>query len=402
MRSSGALSRGDAVGLATPEVVGTLDALNLLNLDEPGPWPGEPEGESAWIVDWASVEERIDRRVVLEPEYGIHRSWAPVREELLSRAGKGIHVPPPDVLDALAWYLPIHNFGYGWGIYVRESAVLMLASAILSRVDASRRGDPDAIYGAVRTGLAVLYLHEAFHHKAESFSIRLEIVEHARRHQPYFQGVYGKLRAAGSDDLLEEALACAEMYRRMQERVYRRSIPEDIWEAARKMVLDWLPTLPPGYRRSPAYIGNEAFDKAENLLSSQIHEGREHPMRRPEEWNLMPHGYHGLFNCKTVTHVLVPLGATPIIPWFGESAAPLSMSTDAAVKLAMGEGYAIVPGGGKGSHIKLQATGRPMIILPANRESLSPRVLSSVAAALGRSSIRDLRRRHDRDGGVGE
>lgn len=60
----------------------------------------------------------------------------------------------------------------------------MLAGAVLSRADPSRRDDPDAIYGAVRAGLAVLYLHEAFHHKAESFAIRLEIVEHDRRLRP--------------------------------------------------------------------------------------------------------------------------------------------------------------------------------------------------------------------------
>lgn len=212
------------------------------------------------------------------------------------------------------------------------------------------------------------------------------------RHQPYFQGVYGPLRAAQSDKLLEEALACAEIVRRMRdEDVYKRSIPPDIRRAARATVGDWLPTLPPGYRKAPAHIADAAFDKAINLLSSQVHEGRQRPMRRSEEWRLMPHGYHGLFSCKTVTHVLVPLGTRPIIPWFGEPPAELSMSTDAMVKLAMSEGYSIVPGGGKGSHIKLRADGRPMIILPAGRKSLSLKVLVSVAAALGRSSIKDLR-----------
>jgi hypothetical protein len=32
------------------------------------------------------------------------------------------------------------------------------------------------------------------------------------------------------------------------------------------------------------------------------------------------------------------------------------MSTDAMVKLALDEGYAIVPGGGKGSHISCERT----------------------------------------------
>jgi hypothetical protein len=376
--------------LATPEVVETLDALDLLDLDAPGPWPGEPEGGSAWSIDWRRVERRDADLEKFSAEAG-QRAWEPVREDLLSRSRRGVHVPPPDVFDALAWYLPIHHFGYGWGIYIRESAVLVLAGSVLSRLDPPRRADDDAIHGAVRAGLSILYLHEAFHHKVESFAIRLEIVEHARRYYPYFQGVYGPLRAAGSGEVLEEALACAEIMRRMRaEEVYQRGIPRDVQHAARAMLGDWLPTLSPGYREAPAYVAEVPFGKARNLLSSQIHEGRRRPLRRNEEWHLVPHGHHGLFDCQTVTHVLVPIGTTPIIPWFGQPAAPLSISTNAMVKLAIGQGYAIMPGG-KGSHIKLRADGRPMIIIPANRESLSPRVLASVAAALSLSSLGSLR-----------
>jgi len=378
------------VGLAIPEVVGTLDALDLLDLDEPGPWPGEPEGESVRPIDWTSVEKRPGQREtgLTDPWYHTGRSWERVRQELQSR-GKGVQVPPPDVFDALAWYLPIHYYGYGYGIYIRESAVLERAAAILSRFEPSRRGELDAIEGVVRAGLAILYLHEAFHHKVESFAIRLEIVEHGRRYHPYFKGVFGPLRAAGSDELLEEALACADIIRRMRtENVYQRSIPSDIQHAAQAYLLDWLPTLPTGYRKAPDYLKDPAFDQARNILSSQIHEGRQHPMRRADEWHLMPHSYHGLFDCKTVTHVLVPVGTTPLIPWFGEPLA-LSMSTE-AVKRVISAGYAIVPGGGKGSHIKLRAAGRPMIIIPANRKSLSPNVLNSVKTALDLRSVKDL------------
>ena len=249
------------MGLATPEVVGTLDALDLLDLDGPGHWPGEPDGESAWAVDWPRAEEswRRDDELSVDPA---GRIWGEAREELLSRAGRGVHVPPPDVFDALAWYLPIHNFGYGWGIYIRESAVLMLGGSVLSRIEPSRRGEYDAIYGAVRAGLSILYLHEAFHHKVESFAIRLEIIEHARRHRPYFQGVYGQLRAAQSDELIEEALACAEIVRRMAtEDVYKRSIPPDVRRAARATMGEWLPTLPSGYRRAPAYAATRFWRK---------------------------------------------------------------------------------------------------------------------------------------------
>lgn len=378
------------MGLTTPQAVETLAALDLLDLDTPGPWPGEPEGESAWSIDWTAAEEPYVQSDAIDfvPESD---AWESARDHLLSRSGRGVHVPPPDIFDALAWYLPIHHFGYGWGIYVRESAVLMLAASQLSHLDESRRRDHDAVFGAVRAGLAILYLHEAFHHKVESFTIRLEIIEHARREQPYFKNVYGPLRAAGSDDLIEESLACAEIVRRMRaEGVYRRSIPPDVRRAARAMLGEWLPTLPPGYRRALTYTADTPFANARNLLSSQIHEGRQRPLQRNDEWHLVPHGFHGLFNCNTVTHVLVPFGSTPIIPWFDQQAAPLSISTTAMIKLVAAQGYAIVPGG-KGSHIKLRAEGRPMIILPGNRESLSPRVLAAVAAALNLPSLGSLR-----------
>ncbi|MHB1594777.1 MAG: hypothetical protein ACYCU3_11415 [Streptosporangiaceae bacterium] len=294
------------------------------------------------------------------------------------------------MFDALAWYLPIHSFGYAWAIYVRESAVITLAAAVLSRVDPARREEFDAMHGAVRAGLSILYLHEAFHHKVESFAIRLEVIEHAKRYGPYFREVFGPLRNAGSDDLLEEALACAEIVRRMRsEDVYTRSIPGDVRRAARMMLADWLPTLPPGYRQAPRYIPSPAFDNARNMLSSQIHEARHRPMRRHDEWMLAPHAYQGLFNYKTVTHVVVPIGAEPIIPWFDQPVPALSISSKEMIKLVSTQGYTIVPAG-KGSHVKLRAHGRPMIIIPDNRESLSYRVLSSVAAALDLPSVKGL------------
>jgi predicted RNA binding protein YcfA (HicA-like mRNA interferase family) len=50
------------------------------------------------------------------------------------------------------------------------------------------------------------------------------------------------------------------------------------------------------------------------------------------------------------------------------------------VEHVMTRGYSIVPGG-KGSHIRLRAPGRPVIIVPASREALPRQVLASVASA---------------------
>jgi predicted RNA binding protein YcfA (HicA-like mRNA interferase family) len=103
----------------------------------------------------------------------------------------------------------------------------------------------------------------------------------------------------------------------------------------------------------------------------------------------MPLGFGGLFNCKTATHVLVPVGTSPIIPWFNRSPRPLSVSTRSVIRTLCEAGYAVLPGG-KGSHIKLKKPGHPTLHVPANREALSPGVLRSVAEALGYPSIRDL------------
>jgi hypothetical protein len=90
------------VRLATPEVVDTLDAHDLLDLGAPGRWPGEPDEEGAW----PGVEESWQAHGIFT-EQQIGRNWGPARQDLLSRAGGEMHVPHPDVFDALPWYLQL-------------------------------------------------------------------------------------------------------------------------------------------------------------------------------------------------------------------------------------------------------------------------------------------------------
>ena len=94
-----------------------------------------------------------------------------------------------------------------------------------------------------------------------------------------------------------------------------------------------------------------------------------------------------MFNCETVTRIIVPVGERPIIPWFNKSPFELSISTKELSKALNNQGYEIDNKGGKGSHIKFRAPGRPMVILPANRESLSYRVLQTAAEALELPSV---------------
>jgi DNA-binding protein HU-beta len=58
-------------------------------------------------------------------------------------------------------------------------------------------------------------------------------------------------------------------------------------------------------------------------------------------------------------------------------------SSHDVVKLLIKIGYTVVPGGGKGSHIKLSKPGCKTVTVPANREDLSYEVCRNIAAAIG-------------------
>ena len=292
--------------------------------------------------------------------------------------------PPADILDALAWYTPIHYFGLGAAIFIREEAVFDVAAAIVNRLDPSERDQDENLNGAFRAAMSVLYLHEAFHHKIESFAIRLEIVERSRRYLPYSRGVYIPLIQQQSDDVLEETLACAEMYRRFNsEALYRRGVPAVVRKATLWMLRDWYVKLPPSYRRAGHYLRDAPFDYALKTLASQVQEASLDPNRLPEEWNLAPHLHRGLFDCQRITHVVVPIGQRPLLPWIGHAPALPSVSIRKALRSLEKQGWKTIANRGKGSHIRMELFGRPPLTIPANRESLSPVVIKSIASALG-------------------
>ncbi len=367
--------------LSLPEVVNTLVEMNLVDLDNDGPWPGGPDDSDVYEPDWTQIHPTdSDTESPLTSRQGRSTLY----DEIRTRASGGFLIPPADVLDALAWYTPIHYFGLGSAIYIRESAVFDVAAVIINRLPEPEREVAENVDGASRAALAVLYLHEAYHHKTESLAIRFEIVERVQRYLPYSKRVYTPLIQRGSDDVYEEALACAEMYRRFKtESPYRRGVPKPVREATLTMLPEWFRTLPPSYREAGRYFRDSPFDHAQRILMSQVHEAVADPKRLASEWTLTPHLYRGLFNCQTITHVLVPKGQTPILPWIGHSPALPSVSSKKVIRHLEDHGWKIDPGRGKGSHVRLKLVGKPPLTIPANRESLSPPVLKSIANALG-------------------
>jgi predicted RNA binding protein YcfA (HicA-like mRNA interferase family) len=369
--------------LSLSKVVDTLVELDVVDLDREGPWPGEPDDADAYEPDWSQVHPKQSDTTDMPmdmPSVG-----SAVFNEIRQRANGGFKVPPPDVLDALAWYTPIHYFGTGAAIHIRESAVVTVAVSILSGLDLAEREDWANVMGSLRAAISVLYLHEAFHHKIESLAIRFEVIERQRRYLPYDDNVVIPLLRQRSDDVLEETLACAEMYRRFKdEPVYLKGIPHRVRSATLRMLPPWFETLPPSYNKAGKYLKNSKFDLALNELMSQVQEATITPKRDASEWDLAPHQIRGLFNCQNITHVLVPLGQQPILPWIGDARALPSVSTRKAVQHLQEHGWRIVPGRGKGSHIWLELVGggRP-VNLPVNRERLAPGRVKEIAGALG-------------------
>jgi hypothetical protein len=71
-----------------------------------------------------------------------------------------------------------------------------------------------------------------------------------------------------------------------------------------------------GYNRGCILSPDGPYERARNRLSSQIDEGVMWPERNDDDWLLSPHSFRGLVDCRTITHVVVPEGTQPIVPWF--------------------------------------------------------------------------------------
>ena len=281
----------------------------------------------------------------------------------------------------------MHFHGLDWGIFIREDCLLRLAVEIAGFLPGPARGPSTTLAKAlIRAAFATLFLHEAYHHKTESLGIRLHVVERAGCYGPYFSTVYNPLRAAGSDDLHEEALANAESYLRLAEDAYRRWLSAPVYEATRSYLRWRFPLDPPGYRMAINYLTTDAFDTCEYLLKSQVQEKTQKPFRTTSDWRLAPRVNQSLFNCRSDIWTIVAPGAAPVLPVGPPYPA---ISTSAMTKVLGDFGYKLTKGG-KGSHIKLRAPGQPTIVLPGDRKDLSPGVIRSVAKALGYRSISDF------------
>lgn len=291
--------------------------------------------------------------------------------------------------DVAAWYQQIHFFGYDWGIFIKESALIRQARYIGLFLDPRIKARvPSSILAKtlLRASLASYFLHEQYHHKVECLGIRLYVVERSDRYTSYWKNVYSP--SLGTDDLLEEALANADSYRRQSSKPYSVWLPNDVREASKRALEYGFRAAPPGYRKATHYLDTARFEHGENLLHSMVHESQLKPSRNTADWSFAPRLMQSFFKVNDGIWTVVPLGRYRALP---TKCAPVRVgSSREVIKLLERLGYSIVPGGGKGSHVKLTKEGCKPVTVPANRENLSPGVGRNIATAIGLSGLGPL------------
>ena len=370
--------------LTDHEVINTLDRYNLMNLG------GDPTPErdiNDWIIEPLDIGDFPDARndELMSNSDALRRDVESyqinedrLRDVIMNTTRRDL--PPPTDIDALAWYLPIHYYGPEWGIYLREDSIEMLAGHIWDRLR-HRTGSPQELRQVWQAAAFTLYLHEAFHHKMESFAIRLEMARLQRTYIPYLEHVY--LNARGTNHQLEEIIATHEMYRRLNETTYKNKLTGQVHWATLRFLEQFIPTLPPSYRLG--LTGNPS--RYLNDLCSQISEASLTPRQPADDWNLTPNMTRSIFNRTAVVYILIPKKRQPT---GSGDVALLGLDRKSVDRfLTHRAGYAINTRAGKGSHVKYVHETRPMVILPSAKELTRP-VVKSISSALGYETVRDF------------
>jgi predicted RNA binding protein YcfA (HicA-like mRNA interferase family) len=298
--------------------------------------------------------------------------------------------------DLCAWYQPIHFHPSDWGIYIKEDCLLRLAVAIALSVDqqayqAEKAASRQAKYWRLgdagvfaRAAFVLLFLHEHYHHRIECLGVRLHVVTRKGLYVPYVRGVYSPSK--GTDDLLEEALANACMYLRIDEATYKDCLPQTVREAMKALLRSRFPYEPPGYRLAVNYLDQPRFDAGENRLQGWVRETSMSPVQPSWEWDVAPRMTQSFLHIQSNIYTVVPRGRKHHLP---TTYFPYSCSTEQMVSICRKRGYQEVPGGGKGAHRKFTKAGAPPVILPP-RKDLSIGVIKNTLAAIGGYRLKDL------------
>jgi predicted RNA binding protein YcfA (HicA-like mRNA interferase family) len=349
-------------------------------------WPSLESTDDAKQIDWGFIFPKSDGLNSNTDGWLYGDAYLPeedlqqlesILDGLLERQGslsdEDIHARLSQAAgwDIAAWYQPIHFFGDDWGIFIKERSIRDTALMIAHFIAPSsvlRHTSRTWLKLLYRSALYIYFLHEQYHHKIECLGLRLHVIQRQSSYIPYHKLIYAG--ATGTDDQLEEALANAESYSRLNTEPYKSCIGEDVLRATRDFLAARFPVDPPGYRKASHYLTFAKFSRGENVLQAQVKELTLTPAQPADDWDLAPNLVQSFFPVTGDIWTVVPASYPSILPTLeGRIPAPVCSTKD-MIKLLTRAGYAQVDGG-KGSHIKLKKPGSPTMILPGNRSELS-------------------------------
>ncbi len=283
--------------------------------------------------------------------------------------------PPPEGI--CAWYCPIHFFGHGWGIYIREECVLHEALSIAWHVDwkavaALKLSFTATVRRLLRAAFYTMFLHEQFHHKVESLGFRLLVSTGKDHYRPYKWNVYRPTFL--TPNCIEESLANADSYLRLNEPRYKEKLGAPFRKALRAHLRASFASQPPGYREGLNFLADALFQPALHSLQSRVKDGAITPTTPPRHWQVSSDVIRSMMDITEEIYVVLPVGARPLFPVGSIDPRP-GVSTAGMVKaLERGWGCRVVPGG-KGSHVKLRTPKGEQIILTGNQDVLAPKIV---------------------------
>lgn len=192
--------------------------------------PNEIQGDRPPVPDW--LPEETDPSLVAFAVDDVLSAEGELQPTTIE-AGLFANV---ETIDTLAYYLPYHFYRSRWGIYLRTSGILEVASWLKD----VRPGLPDEDH--VQLAQRILFEHEFFHFVAETACARAEVVGKVRLYDVYYQHKYGAPH--------EEALANAYAFGKALVRQ-----PASVKTA----ISTWMRGQGPGYRDFVKWLGRARF-----------------------------------------------------------------------------------------------------------------------------------------------
>jgi len=303
------------------------------------------------------------------------------RSGIESNIGQGRDSTKKSQQHILAWYQPIHYYGYDWGIFITSEGLLEFASNIACYI---KKLEPLIAEKLVYAAFCVLYSHEKFHHRMESFAIRLHVVESKACYRKYSKSVYKNAISTGTS-AKEEKLAMASMFREILDVSKSRVLGKEVTRATREYLIDLFASVNSSYSGAGFVVKDKQYAQELWQLQSEIQEATTTPTRSVFEWEYAPQITSPLFRISQNIWEITPPNQSHVLP----RGNPIAVPRRKVEKILKESGYIEIRSAGNGGHVKWRGPNGEMMILPAGSEIFGSTV-SSIAKSL-RITVRELR-----------